>query len=356
MPEQDFQERTEKATQRRREKAREEGKVAKSAELNAAAVILFGFMTLFTMGPLMADQIRRFMSYTMANAPLLATSDETFISIFTSTMREFFLIMVPVFVALVIVAVAINVAQVGFKITTKPLEPKFDRLNVVSGLKRLFSVKSGVDAIKNVAKLTVIGFVAYKSISSDFTSFFDYPDMTISQLAAAMGKLSLLLALKVGGVILAIAVLDYLFQRHEYEKSIRMSRQEIKEEYKDTDGDPQIRGRVKQLQREMSRKRMLADLKTADVVVTNPTHIAVALKYDQEEMSAPTVIAKGERLIAEKIKKLAVEFDIPIVEDKPLARALFKMCDVGQIVPANLYRAVAEILAYVYRLRGKAVN
>jgi flagellar biosynthetic protein FlhB len=356
MPERDFQERTEKATQRRREKAREEGKVAKSAELNAAAVILFGFMTLFTMGPLMADQIRRFMRYTISNAPLLASSDQTFISIITDSMREFFMIMSPVFVALVIVAVAINVAQVGFKITTKPLEPKFDRLNLVSGFKRLFSVKSGVDAIKNIAKLTVIGFVAYKSIASDFTSFFDYPDMTITQLAAAMGKLSLLLALKVGGVILAIAVLDYLFQRHEYEKSIRMSRQEIKEEYKDTDGDPMIRGRIKQLQREMSRKRMLTDLKTADVVVTNPTHIAVALKYDSDEMSAPTVVAKGERLIAEKIKKLAVEFDIPIVEDKPLARALFKVCDIGQIVPANLYRAVAEILAYVYRLKGKAVN
>jgi flagellar biosynthetic protein FlhB len=356
MPEQDFQERTEKATVRRREKAREEGQVARSLEINSAAVICLGFLTLYLMGPHVAGQVMQLMSHSMSNAPLIATADPTYVKVFGDNMLRFFAILLPVFAVMTVVALGINIVQVGFKITPKSLEPKLDKLDLVKGLKRIFSLRSLMMLVRDSLKLLIVGFVAYKAIKSEFSSFFLLPDMSIAQLAATMGKLALVLALKIGLVIFALAILDYLYQKYEFEKNIRMSKQDLKDEYKDTEGSPQVKSRVRQLQKDMARRRMMNAVPLADVVLTNPTEIAVALKYEPEEMSAPYVVAKGERLIAQRIKEIAEEHDIPIMEDKPLARALFKMCDVGQMVPANLYRAVAEVLAYVYRLKGKVLR
>ncbi len=356
MSEQTAQERTEKATFRRRQKAREEGRVAKSQELNSAAILLLGFFTLYMTGPHMAGQVKDMMSYTMSNAPLLAASDPTFIRIIGEYFLRFFLILAPLLTVVTIVALGANIAQVGFRISSKSLEPKFEKLDIFKGLKRLFALKSLVHLVRDVLKLGIVGLVAYFAIRGEFDSFFLFPDMTVPQLATAMGRLSIVLGLKVGAIMIAIAVLDYIYQKYEFEKSIKMSKQELKDENKDTEGNPQIKSRVRQIQRETARQRMMAAIPTADVVVTNPTHIAVALKYDMDEGNAPFVVAKGERKLAEKIKELAREHDIPIVEDKPLARALFRMCEVGDLVPAQLYRAVAELLAYVYRLKGKVIG
>ena len=356
MAQDSFQERTERATPRRRDKAREEGKVSKSMELNSAVLLTLGFLTIYLLGPTVSQQAMQIMANSMANAPTIAASDSTFLNVFTDAMLRFFSLMMPIMIAVVIIAVGINVAQVGFKISSKALEPKLDKLNMIEGFKRLFSTKSLAHLIRDLLKLIVIGFVAYKSIEGEFDSFFLLPDQTIAQLAAAMGYLSLMLTLKLGAIILVIAIIDYMYQKYEFEKSIRMTRQEIKEEYKDTEGSPQIKSRTRQLQREMAQKRMMSEVPTADVVITNPTHIAVALKYDPDTAAAPIVVAKGERLIAQRIKEIALENDIPTYEDKPLARALFKMCEIGQSVPMQLYRAVAEVLAYVYRLKGKAMN
>ena len=356
MPEQDFQERTEKATPRRRREARKEGQVAKSMELNAAAIICLGFASFYVLGPPLVRQVYSLMSYVMANAPFIATSDELYLNLFTQVGRNFLIIMLPVFVVMVIIAAGINLVQVGVGVSSKALGPKFDKINPLKGLKRLFSVRSIVHAVRDSIKLAVVGFVAYKVIDSEFDSFFLYPDMTVSQLATSLGSLTLSIALKIGASIFVLAIIDYLYQKYEYEKSIRMSKQEIKEELKDTDGSPQVKARIRQIQREMTKKRMMAAVPIADVVVTNPTEIAVALKYDREEHGAPQVIAKGERLIAQRIREIATEHDIPIVEDKPLARSLFKMCDVGEFIPDQLYRAVAELLAYIYRLNGKVIN
>jgi flagellar biosynthetic protein FlhB len=249
-------------------------------------------------------------------------------------MLKFFIILSPVLVLMTLIAIGINVAQVGFKITPKALELKLDKLNIVNGLKRLFSLKSLVQLVRDSLKLLIVAFVAYKVIAGEFESFFLLPDMSVVQFATQMGKLALQLVLKIGAVILAIAVLDYMYQRYEFEKSIKMSKQDLKDEY----------------------NRMMAAIPTADVVVTNPTQIAVALKYDPAEMDAPFVVAMGERLIAQRIKELAAEYGIPVVEDKPLARALFKMCDVCQVIPANLYKAVAELLAYVYKTKSKVMK
>lgn len=356
MADQGFQERTEKATSRRRQKARDEGKVAKSMELNAAAILCLGFLSLYMMGPHLAGQAMQVMRHTMANAPEIALADPTFIKTFGNFALKFFVILSPVLILMTLIAFGINVAQVGFKITPKALELKLEKLNITTGLKRLVSLRSLVQLVRDSIKLFIIGFVAYKVIASEFESFFLLPDMSVVQFATQMGKMALTLVLKIGAVILAIAVLDYMYQRYEFEKSIKMSKQDIKDEYKDTEGSPQLKSRVRQMQRETARNRMMAAVPTADVVVTNPTHIAVALKYDPAEMDAPFVVAMGERLIAERIKEIAAEHNIPVVEDKPLARALFKMCDVGQVIPANLYKAVAELLAFVYKTKSKVMK
>jgi flagellar biosynthetic protein FlhB len=356
MAEQGFQERTEKATDHRRKKAREEGQVAKSQELNAAAILCLGFVTLYMAGPFLAHQAMQLMRYTMVNAPFIAAQDPTFATVFNENLVKFLILLTPIFAVLTIVAVGVNVAQVGFQISSKSMELKFDRLDLVQGVKRMISMRSLVQLVRDTIKLLVVGFVAYKVIASEFHSFFLLPDMSVPEFAGVLGKLTLMLALKTGGAILIIAILDYVYQRYEFEKSIRMSKQDIKDEYKDTEGSPQIKSRVRQLQRETARRRMMAAVPEADVVVTNPTHLAVAIKYDPDQMNAPFVLAKGERLIAQKIKEIAREHGIPVIEDKPLARALFKMCDIGQMIPGNLYRAVAELLAYVYKTNGKAVN
>ena len=356
MADQGFQEKTERASTRRRNKAREEGQVAKSVELNAAAVLCLGFTTIYMMGPFIAEHTMAIMRHVMANAPTIAIQDPTFVKIFGDSMMKFFIILGPLFGFLTITAIAVNMLQVGFKITPKSIEPKLDKLDLVKGAKNILSMKSLVKLIKDTTKLTVIGLVAYKSIEGDFDSFFLLPDMSITQFATIMGKVTLILALKMGAIIFVIAVLDFAYQKYEFEKSIRMSKQDIKDEYKDTEGSPQLKARIRQVQREMAQNRMMHAVPMADVVVTNPTHIAVALKYNPDEMDAPFVLAKGERKIAQKIKELAKEYNIPVVEDKPLARALFKLCNIGDIVPANLFKAVAEVLAYVYKLKGKKVN
>lgn len=355
MAEDSFQERTEKATPRRREKARERGQVAKSMDLNAAAIILLGFTALFILGPQMVSQTKQLMQYTMGHAPTIALQDPTMYKTFGDYLLMFFQIMGPLFAAMVIIGFGINVMQVGFHISTKPLEPKFEKLNFIKGMKRFFELKALVQLVRDPLKLAVVAIVAFVVLQGEFEKFFLLPDMSVTQFAETIGILTLTIALKIGAAILVIAVLDFFYQRFEFEKSIRMTKQEIKDEYKDTDGNPQIKSRMRQVQREMARRRMMDDVPTADVVVTNPTHIAVALKYDSDRMDAPLVVAKGQRLIAQRIKEIAIEHGIPIYEDKPLARSLFKLCDVGDFVPASLYKAVAEVLAYIYRLNKKTV-
>ena len=343
MSDQNFQEKTEKATPRQREKMREEGRVAKSADLNAAVITCLGFGSLLAVGPHMVDQLKLMVHDMMANAPTIAAEDPTFVKIFGDSLLRFFTILAPIFVILVVFGVLVNIAQVGFKITPKAIKPKFEKLDVVKGLKQKLAVRTLVIAVRDSIKLFIVGFVAYKALESEFDNFFLLPEMDIIQLASMMATTAIWVALKIGVAMLLIAVLDYAYQKYEFEKSIKMSKQDIKDEYKTTDGNPQIKARVRQIQREMSRARMMSDVAKADVVVTNPTHIAVAIKYDREAMDAP-------------VKEIAREHGIPVIEDKPLARALFKLCHIGQTVPETLYRAVAEVLAYVYRLKGQKVN
>ncbi len=355
MADEQFQERTEQATPRRRQKAREEGKVARSVELNSAVILCLGAVTLYFMGPLLVSQLKDYMVFSFNEAPKMNPSYDTLVQLFSSKVLAFFIILGPILLVLTVLAYGINVMQVGFIITGKTLEPKLDKLNIANGLKRMFSGRSMMELIRDTVKLIVIGFVGYKAITSQMDTFFLLSDNSVAVFSAAMGTMALKTSLWIGLVMLILGILDYAYQKYDFEKSIKMSRQEIQDEFKDTEGNPQIKARVRQIQREMSRKRMMQDIPNADVVVTNPTHLAVALKYKPDEMDAPMVVAKGERLIAEKIKQLAREAGVPVVENQPLARALFSMCEIGSYVPAKLYRAVAEVLAYVYRLKGVGV-
>lgn len=356
MAEENYQERTEQATPRRREKAREEGQVAKSLELNSAIMILLGFSTLLVLGPYMVDSTLQLMKHLLGNAASIAVTPDTTRGLFADNLMRFFSIIGPTVLALLMIGLAATVTQVGFRVSTKAISPKFDKLNIVDGLKRLFSMKTAVMGVRDVLKLAVIVITAYTVISGEMQQVMTLSDMAPSQLAATIGRRAIVIAIKIGVAMLVIALLDLLYQRWQFEKSIKMSKQDVRDEMKETEGSPQIKARIRQIQCDLARRRMMQDVPTADVVITNPTHLAVAIKYDHDKMNAPFVVAKGERLIAQRIREIAAEHNIPVIEDKPLARALFKMCEVGQIIPAALYRAVAEVLAYVYRLRGKGVN
>ncbi len=356
MAEEQFQERTEKATPRRKEKAREEGKVCRSQELNSAVMLCLGAATLYVMGPMLAGQLKELMTFIFSQAPLMNTTNESILAFFSQRVINFFILMAPIFAILMVVAYGINLLQVGFLFTTKTLEPKLDKLDITKGIKKLVSIRSLVSLVRDVIKISLIAYVGYRAITAELDTFYNLADNSVAVFAGTMGKMALTTELELGAVILVLALFDYAYQKYDFEKNIKMSKQDIRDENKDTEGSPLVKSRIRQIQREMSRKRMMEEIPNADVVVTNPTHIAVALKYDTEAMDAPMVVAKGERIIAAKIKEIAQAAGVPIVENRPLARALFKMCDIGSYVPAKLYRAVAEVLAYVYRQKGVEVE
>ncbi|MEE9442131.1 MAG: flagellar biosynthesis protein FlhB [candidate division Zixibacteria bacterium] len=353
MADKPSQEKTEKATPRKLKKAREKGQVARSMELNSVIIVSFAFMTLFLMGPIIFNQMGDLIRHTFTEAPNMTLVPDSFHKIFSNKVMNFAAIVGPVLLIVAIIAFGINVAQVGFMMSFKTIEPKFDKLNIIKGFGRLLSKRSMVQLVRDVVKTILIAIVAYTTISGWMPDILVVGTKATGQLGINLGKLALVLALKLSAVLFILALFDFAFQRWDFANQQKMTKQEVREEMKDTDGNPVLKGRIKQVQRDMARRRMISEVPEADVVVTNPTLIAVALKYDSDVMAAPMVVAKGQRLIARKIKQIAKKYDIPIVENKPLARSLFKMVDIGSYVPAELYRAIAEVLAYIYKLKGK---
>jgi flagellar biosynthetic protein FlhB len=247
-----------------------------------------------------------------------------------------------------------NVAQVGFYFSTEALAPKWSKLNPLHGIKNIFfSRRSAVEMSKGLAKMILIGLVSYFTLDSLLSDSLQLVDADAQAVVTYMAKGALAVGFKASAVMLVLAGFDYAFQRFEYERNLRMTKQEVKDEYKMLEGDPQIKSRIRTIQRQIAYKRMMTDVPKADVVVTNPTHLALALKYDGVKMTAPKVVAKGADLIAQKIKEIAKQHHVPIVEDKPLAQALYKAVDIGEEVPEQLFQAVAQVLAYIYRMRDK---
>lgn len=262
-------------------------------------------------------------------------------------------LLLPFFAVGVAIAFIVNMVQFKFQISTKPLQPKFSKLNPVSGMKRLFSAEKLMELFKSILKVILICYIVYSTIKDEWKYLFQLYDMPLNQAVELIGSIAVNLGLKISLFFLVIAFADFAYQKYKFNKDIKMTKQEVKDEYKNAEGDPQIKGKIRQKMREVSQRRMMQDLTQADVVITNPTHFAVAIKYTPEAHSAPVVVAKGADYLAQKIKGIARENGIEIVENKPLARMLYANVDVGQEVPPELYQAVAEVLAMVYKMQGK---
>jgi flagellar biosynthetic protein FlhB len=259
----------------------------------------------------------------------------------------------PLFVIIVATAILANAFQVGFLVSFKPLVPDFSRIDPIKGFKNFFSKHKIGELLKGVMKIFIIAYTAYRTVVNRIDKFPALIDQSVEEILIFIVSMMFRVMFNVILIYIVIAILDYAFQRWKYEENLKMTKQEVKEELKQHEGDPLIKGRIRSIQREMARRRMMKEVEKAEVVVTNPVFIAVALKYEMDKMDAPMVVAKGARLIAEKIKEVAVAHDIPIIEDKPLAQALYKNVEIGEFIPLDLYKTIAEIFAYVYKISKK---
>jgi len=352
-------EKTEPATQKKLDDARKEGQVAKSREIVNGVGLLALFLVLKFWIGIMAGQFMDVFRNTYKAIPDTVTFWYGDIPVtdmwrlFRYTLLQMLVIMGPILIIGFMVAFLCDIAQVGWKPTAKPLMPKFSKLNPLSGVKRIFSLNSLMELAKAIAKIGLITYVVYGYVKDKGHLIYEIYDMTLYAAIQLLGTIVTDLGIRVSIVILIIAFVDLIYQRVKFSNDMKMTKQEVKDEYKQSEGDPQIKGKIRQKMQEASRRRMMQELPKADVVITNPTHYAVAILYDPDTAQAPVVLAKGADYLAAKIKEIAKENGVEIVENKPLARMLFANVDIGQEVPQELYQAVAEVLAFVYKLQGK---
>lgn len=344
-------EKTEEPTAKRQSDARNKGQVARSQELGTAFVLLGGFFALYQMGAGIYTEITGYMAYILAH-PNTSVTTESVMRMFIDIVTLLGKTALPIMLVILVTGLCINLMQVGINFTTEPLSFKPENLNPINGFGRIFSKRALVELIKSFMKIGIIGFFIYTYLKDEIPQAPKYLYMDLTASIPIISGIIINLVFKVIIVIFIMAVLDFGYQKWQHKQGLKMSKQEVKEEFKQMEGDPQIKGKIKQKQRQMAMSRMMKEVPQADVVITNPTHFAVALKY-QKGMDAPLVIAKGQDLVAQKIKEIAREAGVTIVENKPLARSLFAMVDIGGSVPPELYKAVAEVLAYVYRLKNR---
>lgn len=351
-------EKTEEPTSKKLEDSRKEGQVAKSQELTQAFSLIGVFILLRVITENLGkrfienfyyiySQIPDFMG--MKNGDILTRDIVTFLRII---ILRILLLIAPFFAVGFVVAFVTNLVQVKWKPTTKPLKPKFSKLNPVNGVKRLFSKDKLVELLKSIIKVSVIFYVAYSMLKNQIGIVFALYDMTLNAALVQVGTLVMDVGLRISLVYLIVGFADYAYQKWKFHEDMKMTKQEVKDEMKNSEGDPQVKGQQKQRMREASRRRMMSKVPEADVVITNPTHFAVALKYDTMIADAPMVIAKGEDYMAQKIKEKARETGVEIVENRELARLLYHNVPLDGLVPPQLYQAVAEVLAFVYNLKN----
>jgi flagellar biosynthetic protein FlhB len=352
MPQNDGQEKTEQPTQKRLDDSRQEGQVAKSMEVNSFAIFVTGILLLYFAKNYIGSRLSLLTEYLFSSLDTLELN-LSILSIFAAKGFIFLLLtLAPVVGALVVAALVAGYSQTGFKITLKAMQPKFSKLNPLKGAQqKFFSSTSLVELVKSIVKLLVIGGFAYWILSDSIIFSLELVDYSINDILKFMMDTAFSLVWKVGAVFAAIAIADFIFQKYKHKKELKMTKQEVKDENKQTDGDPQVKSQIKSKQTQMARNRMMQEVPEADVVITNPTHFAVALKYEAETAGAPKVVAKGMDLVAQKIKEVAKENGVPLHEDVELARSLYKLCNIGDEIPEHLFKAVAQILAYIYKLK-----
>ncbi len=351
MPRGSDQDKTEPATPKRRQEARKKGQVAQSREIPSVFVLVSALGVFLFSGLYTLERLTSLMRSLLQNIGTLQFESGTVFAFLLQGIQQMILILMPVMLAVLIAGIAANLIQVGFLFTPGPLTPKLTKLNPISGMKKFVSIRALEELVKSLIKLLVVGGVAFLMVRSQLDSIPSMIQMSVGGILSFIANVSFKICFYTCLVLIVLAASDYAFQRWQHEKDLRMTKQEVKDERKQSEGDPSVKARIKSVQRDMARRRMMEAVPNADVVITNPTSLAIALQYEAEKMMAPRVVAKGAGFIAERIKKIAEKNDVPILEHKPLAHTLFKV-EIGDFIPVNLYRAIAEILAYVYRLKG----
>lgn len=344
------QERTEEATEKRRREFREKGQVAQSKELGMGLQLSAALLLWFFYASMFWEGIEKVVGGIWSQAGERAVTPESMLDLMGVIMTEVTLLLAPPLLVVLLIGAASTLAQVGFLFTAKPLAPDLNKINPIQGLGRMFSKRSLVEMVKSLIKVLVVGWVAYQTLEGYFEQALHLSEHDLVETVAFMGQVAAMVLFKCSGILILLGILDFFYARWEMEEKMKMTKQEQKEEHKETEGNPQVKAKVRSIQQAMARKRMMAEVPTADVVVTNPTHLSVALAYRQGEMAAPKVVAKGADELALRIRTIARENKVPIVENKPVARALYKI-ELEHYVPEELYKAVAEILAYVYGLK-----
>jgi len=347
-------EKTEKATPKKRQDSRKKGQVLKSPDVTSAIVLLSVFVFLFFFAGFLRNEIFSFFSVAFTNYMLIETlTIDTAIIIYKDMLLEMAMVLLPIMLVAMVAAIAANFFQFGLLFTTEPLKLDLKKLDPIQGLKRIFSIKAIIELLKSILKISFIGSVTTLILWMNLEQVLALSFKTAWDTLSTVGWLTGTMGVAASCVLLFISVLDFFYQKFDYEKNLKMSKQDIKDEHKNSDGDPIIKSRIRQRQREMAMRRMMQEIPTADVVITNPTHFAIALKYDDESMDAPTVVAKGADFVAQKIKLIAKENNVVMVENRPLARSMYDQVEVGQRIPDEFFKAVAEVLAYVYRIKQK---
>ncbi len=349
MADDGFQERTEQATPRRRQEAREEGRIPRSQELGAAFGLLTAGLALVPAARLAGESLERFFRQSLGSHGRMLGNPGWTAGWLRESLGGLLVSFVPLLVTLAGVGLLVALVQARGTFTTKPMEVKWERLAPWKNIKRFVGIRPLVDLLKALLKVAIVGLVIWVVLGRAWGSLIQLPQTPPGSLLALLSIHVVRVLVASGIALLALAGADYAYQVWQHEKELRMTREEVRKELRETEGDPFVKARLRQIGRSLARMRMMAEVPTADVVVTNPTHIAVALRYDIEQSPAPIVVAMGARLTAQRIREIAAESGVPIVENKPLARALFKTAEVGGAVPPALYVAVAEVLAFVIR-------
>ncbi|SHF51934.1 flagellar biosynthesis protein FlhB [Ornithinibacillus halophilus] len=347
-------EKTEKATPKKRLDERKKGKVAKSQDVNTGILLLLSFIILFVFGGFMKDNMLVLYQYTFTEYIHWDVTSSTVYQVLIEGLITMAKIVAPIMVIAIFAGFASNLMQIGFLFTTEPLKLDLKKIDPIQGAKRIFSIRALVELLKSLFKISLIGAITFTVIwiYKDDMMMLAFKD--VENALGFFGQVTMIMAVAAIIALLFIAVFDYAYQRYDFEKNMRMSKQDIKDEYKNIEGDPLIKSKIKEKQRQMAMQRMMSEVPEADVVITNPTHYAIAIKYDEKKANAPYVVAKGADHIALRIKEIAKVHKVVTVENRPLARALYDKLEINDLIPEEFYQAVAEILAYVYRLEKKA--
>lgn len=347
------QERSEQPSSKRIQEARDKGQVSKSNEVSTCFLFTATVISFYFYIPSVATRLSHVMSYYLGNTQMWDGTRDSLVRLFTQAVFQLGIMLMPILAVFLAVGIASNILQIGFIVSSEALIPKFSKLNPITGFKnKFFSIRSLEMLIKNVVILAVIGWVGYRSIKRELPIFPPLMSSEVSVIVLTLFRSAMHLLWDFLWIFVIIAVADFAYQKWQHTQDLMMSKQEVKDEFKQTDGNPFIKGRIRSIQIHMARRRMMKDVPKADVIITNPTHLAIALKYERGKMIAPVVLAKGAGVLADKIREIARSSRIPIVENKPLAQALYKTVEIGDAIPEEWYRAVAEILAYVFKLKA----